>query len=132
MQIPQRLAYILERDQELDGAVKLSIAQLQPWIDNSNLPFFPEYTKHDMAHIEAVLRTAVSLIRDEAWEAITPADAAVLTLAVLLHDCAMHLLEDGFISLVEPARSAMSIPGMADKPWNLLWEDFCGEASHSK
>lgn len=129
MQIPQRLAYILERDQELDGAVKLSIAQLQPWIDNSNLPFFPEYTKHDIGHIEAVLRTAVSLIRDEAWEATTPSDAGTLILAVLLHDCAMHLLEDGFISLLESGRSEQCIPGMGDKPWNVLWEDFCGEAS---
>lgn len=129
MQIPQRLDYILERDQELDGAVKLSVAQLQPWIDNSNLPFFPEYTKHDVGHIEAVLRTAVSLIRDEAWETLTPADAAVLTLSILLHDCAMHLLEDGFISLLKSGRSEQSIPGMDDKPWNLLWEDFCGEAS---
>jgi len=129
MQIPQRLPYILERDQELDGAVKLSIAQLEPWINNSNLPFFPEYTKHDLGHIEAVLRTAVSLIRDEAWEAITPADAAVVTLSVLLHDCAMHLLEEGFISLLKPGRSEQCIPGMGDKPWSLLWEDFCGEAS---
>ena len=129
MQIPQRLAYILERDQELDGAVKLSVTQLEPWINNSNLPFFPEYTKHDLGHIEAVLRTAVSLVRDEAWEAITPTDAGVLVLAVLLHDCAMHLLEDGFISLLDAKRSAQSIPGMNDKPWNLLWEDFCGEAS---
>ena len=129
MQIPQRLAYILERDQELDGAVKLSIAQLEPWINNSNLPFFPEYTKHDLGHIEAVLRTAVSLIRDEAWESITPSDAGVLVLAVLLHDCAMHLVEDGFISLLEPGRSEQCVPGMGDKPWILLWEDFCGEAS---
>jgi signal transduction histidine kinase len=129
MQIPQRLAYILERDQELDGAVKLSVTQLEPWINNSNLPFFPEYTKHDLGHIEAVLRTAVSLVQDEAWEAMTPSDAGVLVLAVLLHDCAMHLLEDGFISLLEPSRSARFVPGMNDKPWNLLWEEFCGEAS---
>src|ERR1043165_3149089 len=129
MQIPQRLSYILERDQELEGAVKLSITQLEPWINNSNLPFFPEYTKHDIGHIESVLRTAVSLVRDEAWEAITPADAGVLILAVLLHDSAMHLLEDGFISLVRVDRSEQSVPGMNDKPWNLLWEDFCGEAS---
>src|SRR6266550_2659539 len=126
MRIPQRLAYVLERDQELDGAVKLSIAQLEPWIKHSNLPFFPEYTKHDLEHIEAVLRTAAALIRDEAWEAITPGDAAVLILSVLLHDCAMHLVEDGFISLLEPTRSKKTVPGMLDKPWDILWEEFCG------
>jgi molecular chaperone HtpG len=129
MQIPTRLAYILERDQSLDGGVRLSISQFEPWIAHSNLPFFPEYTKHDVEHIEAVLRTAVGLIRDEAWETITPSDAAVLILAILLHDCAMHLSEDGFISLLGPVRRDCSVPEMADKPWHILWEDFCLEAS---
>jgi hypothetical protein len=129
MQIPKRLAYILERDQALDGAVKLSISQFEPWIKNSNLPFFPEYTKHDIEHIEAVLRTASGLIRDDAWEAVTPSDAAVLVLAVLLHDCAMHLSEDGFVSLLSEGRRDKSVSGMADKPWHVLWEEFYGEAS---
>src|SRR6202041_3271425 len=129
MQIPKRLAYVLEREQPLDGAVKLSISQFEPWIKNSNLPFFPEYTKHDIEHIEWVLRTAVGLIRDDSWESGTPADAAVLILAVLLHDCAMHLSEDGFFSLLEPGRCDKCIIGMADKPWNVLWEDFYSEAS---
>ncbi len=112
------------KEQPLDGAVKLSISQFEPWIKNSNLPFFPEYTKHDIDHIEAVLRTAVGLIRDDSWGSVTPADAAVLILAVLLHDCAMHLSEDGFFSLLEPDRCNKSVVGMADKPWNVLWEDF--------
>jgi molecular chaperone HtpG len=129
MQIPHRLAYVLERDQELDGAVKVSIARLEPWIKHSNLPLFPEYTKHDLEHIEAVLRTAAALIRDEAWPAITPGDAAVLILGILLHDCAMHLVEDGFLSLLTPDRSEKITPGMQDKPWNVLWEEFYGEAS---
>jgi molecular chaperone HtpG len=88
MQIPKRLAYVLERDQVLDGPVKLSIAHFEPWIKHSNLPFFPEYTKHDIEHIEAVLRTAVALIKEECWEFITSGDAAVLIIRVLLHDCA--------------------------------------------
>jgi hypothetical protein len=129
MEIPKRLAYLLERDQALDGAVKLSISQFEPWIKNSSLPFFPEYTKHDIEHIEEVLRTCVALIRDEAWEAITPGDASVLILAVLLHDCAMHLSEDGFWSLMSAERSSMRVAGMEDRPWDILWEDFYGEAS---
>jgi molecular chaperone HtpG len=129
MQIPKRLAYVLERDQALDGAVKLSMSQFEPWIKHSNLPFFPEYTKHDIEHIEAVLLTATSLIRDEAWESITPGDAAVLVLAVLLHDCAMHLSEDGFAFLLSEGRREKAVEGMADPPWHILWEDFYGEAS---
>ena len=129
MQIPKRLSYILERDQTLDGAVKFAISQFEPWIKHSHLPFFPEYTDHGLEHIESVLRTASGLIRDDAWEAITSADTAVLILSVLLHDCAMHLSEDGFFSLLEEDRSKKLIPGMRDKPWNHLWEDFFGEAA---
>ncbi len=129
MQIPKRLAYVLERDQALDGAVKLSVSQFEPWIKHSNLPFFPEYTKHGIEHIQAALRTATGLICDNAWEAITPSDAAVLVLSVLLHDCAMHLSEDGFISLLGEERRDKSVTGMVDKPWNVLWEEFYGEAS---
>jgi molecular chaperone HtpG len=129
MIIPKRLAYILERDQALDGAVKLSIANFEPWIKNSTLPFFPEYTKHDIDHIEAVLRTSAGLIRDSAWDAITASDAGVLILAVLLHDCAMHLSEDGFVSLLQEPRSEQRVEGLEDRPWRLLWEEFLGEAS---
>lgn len=129
MKIPERLAYVLETDQGLDGAVKQSISQFEPWIKHSNLPFFPEYTKHDIEHIESVLQTAAGLIRDEAWETVSAGDAAVLILAVLLHDCAMHLTESGFGALLSQARSGMVIPDMGDKPWNILWEDFYGEAS---
>ena len=82
MQIPKRLSYILERDQPLDGAVKYAISQFEPWIKHSQLTFFPEYTDHGIEHIEAVLRTASGLIRDEAWEAITSPDAAVLILSI--------------------------------------------------
>lgn len=129
MRVPQRLGYILERDQQLDGAVKLAISDLEPWIKSSQVPFFPEYTEHGLEHIEGVLLSAVSLIRDEAWEAVTPSDAAVLIVATLLHDCAMHLSEDGFFQLLTPERSRQQVAGMNDKPWNLLWEEFCGEAS---
>ena len=129
MQIPKRLAYVLERDQPLDGAVTLSISQFEPWIKNAYLPFFPEYTKHDIEHIEGVLRTAAGLIRDDSWASITAPDAAVLILAILLHDCAMHLSEDGVFSLLAPDRCDKKVAGMDDKPWNILWEDFYGEAS---
>ena len=127
VQIPKKLAHVLGRDQALDGAVKLSIAQFEPWIKHSNLPFFPEYTKHDLDHIEGVLRTASELIADKAWFAITPADAAVLVLSALLHDCALHLSEDGFVSLLDPGRENV-VKGMSDKPWPALWEEFFAEA----
>jgi molecular chaperone HtpG len=129
MKLPDRLARILERNQELDGLVKSAISRFEPWIKHSQLPFFPEYTDHGLDHLERVIATASSLIRDEAWAVLTPADAAVTILSVLLHDCAMHLSEDGFIALLyEPWRDRI-IADTGDRPWHVVWDEFLGEAS---
>jgi molecular chaperone HtpG len=128
MKIPERLAYLLERDQQLDGATKISISQFQPSIDNSGLIFFPEYTNHDMKHIEGVLNTATSLIADDSWSTFTPSDAAVLILSVLLHDCAMHISEDGFFQLINTDQNSNPYAISSDQPWSTLWEDFISEA----
>ncbi len=129
MNIPPRLSRILAQNQRLDGAVKLSLSEFEPWFKGSHLPFFPEYTDHGVEHLEEVLVSASSLIRDEAWGILTPGDAAVLILSVLLHDCAMHLSEDSFVALVSSPAGTRSLPLMRDSPWNALWEGFLGEAS---
>jgi len=72
-----------------------------------------------------VLDTASSLIADAAWPLVTPGDAGALVLSTLLHDCAMHLSEDGFIALV----TGRYAPATAEKPWPELWRQFLGEAS---
>jgi molecular chaperone HtpG len=129
MKIPDRLANLLERHQELDGMVKTAISRFEPWIAHSQLPFFPEYTDHGLDHLEQVLATASSLIRDEAWGVLTPADAAVTVVSVLLHDCAMHLSEDGFLALLQPPWRSRTLSDMGDRSWDVLWEEFLGEAS---
>lgn len=129
MQIPARLAEKLSRNQSLDGIVKLSIAEFEPWIKGSNLPFFPEYTDHGINHLEQVLATASSLISDQAWHIVTPDDVAVLILSVLLHDSAMHLTESGFVALLSDPWKERTITYMEDPTWSILWEDFLREAS---
>jgi len=129
MQIPSQLNELLERDHGLAGGVKATLAHFEPWLRRNSMPFFPEYTDHGIEHIEGVLRTAFSLIRDEARELLTPADATVLILSVLLHDVAMHLSKDGFLALVDPHQPRQLIAGFDDKPWSHLWQDFLGEAS---
>lgn len=129
MKIPDRLGKLLERDQGLDGAVKSAIARFEPWIKHSHLPFFPEYTDHGLDHLEQILATASSLIRDEAWTVLTPADASVLILAVLLHDSAMHLSEHGFVALLNEPWRSRTLNDMSDTDWHVVWEEFLGEAS---
>lgn len=126
IEIPQRLVETLDRDAALAGAVRTALAEFEPWLEDNKLVFFPEYTDHGPDHIRQVLDTASSLIADAAWPILSAADIAALVLSTLLHDCAMHLSEDGFIALVT-GRQPDAVQGEA--PWPELWQQFLGEAS---
>jgi hypothetical protein len=127
-EITSRLKSHLERDRALYGGVLSTISEFEPWIAANDLFFFPEYTDHGLNHLRDVLATSEALIRDDAWPAITAVDAAVLTLSVLLHDCAMHLSADGFITLISPATAYPIVSGFGDAEWPSLWHSFLAEA----
>jgi molecular chaperone HtpG len=129
MKLPTRLADLLASNAELLGAVNLTLHDFLIWFGDRNMVFFPEYTDHGPKHIEEVIVTAEALIKDESWTHLTPEDAAVLVLSIVLHDCAMHLSEDGFVEIVSPASSRQIVPGFSEKPWPELWADFLAEAS---
>lgn len=124
MLIPERLEEKLAQDRSLRRAVDDAVAEFGPWLRESRLPFFPDYTNHGAGHVEGVLVTASSLIGDEAWAGVTAADATVLVLAALLHDCALHLTEEGFQALVSGSTHAKCIDGFGDAPWPELWQEF--------
>jgi hypothetical protein len=126
MDFPAKLEAVLQGDGSLHGSVLIAFSDFQPWLDASGAPFFPEYTDHSMKHVLEVVRTASSLICDDAWAVITPADAALLCLSALLHDSAMHLSEDGFVTLIS-TRTSTVLRG--ERPWSDLWADFLSEAS---
>jgi hypothetical protein len=124
MQIPERLEAKLAEDRSLRSSVDAALSDFGPWLAESKLPFFPDYTNHGAEHVEGVLVTASSLIGDDAWECVTAADACVLILAALLHDCAMHLTEDGFAALVNGRTHAKRVGGFNDADWPALWHEF--------
>ena len=129
MDIPERLAEKAEKDSALYGAILQSLAEFRPWFDHSKTPFFPEYTDHNWTHVAQTMATASLLIADESWPIVTPADAATLVLAVLLHDSGMHLSEDGFLALVGGASNSRLLDGWIEPPWPALWLEFLGDAS---
>ncbi|HWW76589.1 MAG TPA: hypothetical protein VNZ44_14430, partial [Pyrinomonadaceae bacterium] len=124
MLIPKKLAAKLDKDKSLREAVDAAAVDFGPWLKHGTPPFFPDYTDHGIGHVEDVLATASSLISDEAWPEVTAADAATLILATLLHDCAMHLTEEGFDALVTGASHAERIDGFGDADWPELWKEF--------
>ena len=104
---------------------------------DNKMPFFPAYTDHGINHVEKILQTQCSLIPEQLWNEnqLSPQDISVIICATLLHDLAMHIREDGFVSLVEnntdhepimwfDKRQANRIP---DAPWDETWKNFCVE-----
>lgn len=66
----------------------------------AGLPFFPEFTDHSTPHFQRVLDSSASVLNNAARTRMTPEDVYVLTAAVVLHDIAMHLKDEGFIQIV--------------------------------
>lgn len=128
--IPEKLMRILEHDRNLAGGVLNSLAPFEMWIDSGGLelPFFPEYTDHGLRHVSNVLETISSLIHEESYSLLTPQDACVIILATVLHDSAMHLKEDGFLTLINSSYSEYNKEIKIDKPWFQTWQTFLSEA----
>ncbi|MDT5268658.1 MAG: molecular chaperone HtpG [Acidobacteriota bacterium] len=118
---------ILQRNDLLNGSTHYALGVISPWFEDNKLVFFPEYTDHGIRHIQEVFDTTEALIPKGGWEILTPEDVATLILAIILHDCAMHISEDGFITLLsddsKPRNELFS-----DKPWRQLWDEFMSEA----
>lgn len=124
LELPTFLEEKLATNRDLRSAVDATLTDFDSWLQDSRLPFFPDYTDHGPEHLAGVLATACGLITDEASPVFTAGDAAVLILAVLLHDSAMHLSEAGFRELVLGHASDRRIEEIDFKSWPDLWSEF--------
>lgn len=127
MIIPTRLSSLLQTNDKLNGAVLQTISIVRPWFEDNKLVFFPEYTDHGPKHVHEVFETAESLITETSWPLLRSEDVATLILGIILHDCAMHVSEDGFISLISDGSRPLK-EGFAEKSWSQLWDEFMAEA----
>lgn len=129
LSLPRRTKEKLELSAAYQGFVYSSIDNFNAWLSDNKTVFFPEYTDHGFVHLNEVLLSADSIILDESWELLTPQDMAAMVISVLLHDCAMHLTEDGFYSLINDEFDAISsrYTGTEEK-WSVVWFEFFSEA----
>ncbi len=128
MKIPESLKRRYQDNPTLNGLVGAALGRIETHISANGMVFFPEYTDHSVRHVEDVLETAVGLITDDCSDLLTDADAAVLALAVGLHDLGMYLSIDGFRTLIETGSRWSGIPGIDKSPWSELWNNFLSEA----
>lgn len=126
--LPTLFENILRKSPELSAVVQKNLVLFEPWLEQSGMPFFPGFTDHSPRHINDVLETAASLISDISRDLLSAEDVTVLCMSILLHDCGMHLTQDGFRALISRKESPM-ISGLEDRPWHQLWNDFLAEVS---
>lgn len=129
LEIPKRTKNLLETNPSYNSFVLSSITNIGDWLSDNKPVFFPEYTDHGLVHLNEVLLTADSIITDESWSQLSSQDAAALIVSVLLHDCALHITEDGFYSLIAgkfPTTKSRYIK--QEKGWSTLWNEFVQEA----
>lgn len=127
IELPELFERTLIKKTSLYADVRKTLDAFEPWLGQSGMPFFPGFTDHSPRHINDVLKTAAALISDASHPLLSSEDVAVLCIAVLLHDCGMHLTQDGFRALVT-SNSPPLVSGLGDKPWNSLWLNFLSEA----
>jgi molecular chaperone HtpG len=128
IKIPQLFAEKLNLNLSLAADVRKTFDRFEPWLEGSGMPFFPGFTDHSPRHINEVLITAASMISDESHALLSAEDVAVLCMAVLLHDCGMHLTQDSFRNLVSDFGPPL-INGFGDLPWGVIWKEFLSEAN---
>ncbi len=87
-------------------------------IFSSSPYFFPEYTEHDVLHINHVLNIADKLIHNDTIEKLTPATIGVFLMAGISHDIGMFLRPDGLRRLLN------------SKNWKYLWEEYGVSLQH--
>lgn len=127
-EVPKFLKNMIEKDSEIDSIATGALASLFPWFQDNKLYFFPEFTDHGVDHINTVLKTAAQLIPQAAREKITPNDAGALIMAILLHDCAMHLSWDGFQTLLSGEYKSTSAFFQKEAEWPELFRAFMHQA----
>ncbi|MFI5852071.1 ATP-binding protein [Micromonospora chalcea] len=119
-----------ERAQTLEAFAGLSLVAVRDNVGKAlqsigQFGIFEEYTKHDMAHIDAMLETYDWLIPQETQHIMTSAEWLMLTLATYFHDFGMIVTRDEF-----ERRNKSDFPEFVDQIANSLKLDDRDYESH--
>jgi hypothetical protein len=115
----------------VEGPLQSSIGRFAELVGDGTrgLALFPEYPDHGIDHYQHVIDASEGLITNEFRDSITPEDVAVMMLSILLHDSAMHLTADGFLTLLIADDFCNVVPQIDKSIWADLWEDYLFEVS---
>jgi hypothetical protein len=81
---------------------------------------FSEYTKHDISHIDGMLRLLDDIIVEEARNAMTPTDWMMLVLSVYFHDIGMIITQGEFDDRMQDESFTDYLQNLNPKSYNTL------------
>ena len=116
------------RDSGLRNALGKTLETFS-WLPSRALDLFPDFTDHGPDHLSQVLGLAEQLVPPSTWSSLTPDDAAIFVLVVLLHDLGMHVTTDGFRTLFTGRSPHRPVEFFDSSQWRVVWETFCIQAS---
>lgn len=96
-----RLYDVLQKDKKWYGKTQTIIDKLMPYLNSTEMFFFPEYTIHGYQHVSNILNIIENLIPDDSLNKLNAKDVSFLILSVYLHDIAMFIKPDGLYKLFE-------------------------------
>jgi molecular chaperone HtpG len=126
--IPTRFLELLNRREDTAAGAFIWMKTYLSIFEFSHVPFFRDYTDHGPTHVERVLAGMDRLIPEHSFPRLAPEDIAVAVVAAVLHDAALHLNEDGFISLISSDRLLPDFRMLGDQPWPKIWKEYLEDA----
>ena len=96
-----KLYDILQTDKKWSRKTQTVIEKIIPYLNSTEMFFFPEYTIHGYQHVNNILHIIEHLIPDDSLNKLNAKDVSFLILSVYLHDIAMFIKPDGLYKLFE-------------------------------
>ncbi len=127
--MPRRIQDRLNSDALWAGRAQQFMENIDSYLGQGAF-FFPEYTAHGFPHAQNVLALCDKLIPDDALDAMSARELAVLVIALLGHDLGMFIEKDGLHELLfEKYRDQKNTYG-DDSTWGEEWEKYSNNARH--
>ena len=127
IKIPSEIKKIMNTDDLLSNELyDILSCKFCKIIEETGMPFFPEYTEHGIIHFQNIVDLSINLIPKKELKNLKRDEISAFFLAVLLHDIIMHITFEGFCTLLN---SDLKHP-IINETWGNLWSIYIHEINN--
>ncbi|MGE0078104.1 MAG: ATP-binding protein [Bacteroidales bacterium] len=127
IEIPERFKNLIKQDEPFEVAIKNAKLNIERIVKEFHNFFFPEYTNHGIYHINQLLKSADSLITDEAIKLLDSKNISVLIISIFVHDIGMCLNISHFKYLINSDTPILKWDKISFKD---LWLEYINGSRH--